>query len=118
MFECKPAVQVLRKNHPGIALHGDLRTLDLTVHAAEGKRLDVVVITTPCVDVSARGRGLAQQGQVRAEPRAFDSEQFLHCPTARVFAAFKPVFHGHRQGLAVCGEGRSPACHCVRERGR
>jgi hypothetical protein len=68
--QCKRVVQVLRKNHPHIPIHGDLHTLNLKTHAAAGKRLDVVVITTPCVDVSARGQGLAQQGQVCPKPRA------------------------------------------------
>lgn len=61
-------VQVLRRHHPGISIHDDLRTLDLTEHAMGG-RVDVVVITTPCVDVSARGHGQAQQGQVRTDAR-------------------------------------------------
>jgi site-specific DNA-cytosine methylase len=67
---CKRTVQVLRKHHPELPIHGDLQTLDLTQHADDGKRLDVVVITAPCVDVSARGKGLAQQGQVCSKPRA------------------------------------------------
>jgi hypothetical protein len=62
-------VQVIKKHHPGIEVHGDLHTLDLTKHATCGGRLDVVVITTPCVDVSARGQGQAQHGQVRAHAR-------------------------------------------------
>jgi hypothetical protein len=62
-------VQVLRINHPSTPIHGDLHTLNLTEHVAAGKRLHVVVINTPCVGVSARGRGLAQQGQVCPKPR-------------------------------------------------
>jgi hypothetical protein len=46
--------------------------MDLTKHTAAGKRLDIVVITTPCVHVSARGRGLAQQGQVCPKPLAYE----------------------------------------------
>lgn len=54
--------QVLRKHHPHLKIHPDLRTLDLaSVH--EALALDVVVISTPCTDVSCRGAGLAQQGQ-------------------------------------------------------
>jgi hypothetical protein len=59
------ACQVLQQHHPDVPVHDDLHTLDLTRHATGGGRLDVVVITTPCVDVSARGQGLAQLGQVR-----------------------------------------------------
>lgn len=56
---------VLHRHHPGIPVHGNLHTLNLADLAPQGRRLDVVVITTPCVDVSARGQGLAQNGQVR-----------------------------------------------------
>jgi hypothetical protein len=57
-------MSVQRRRHPSVPIHGDLHTLDLREHAVDGRRLDAVVISTPCVDVSARRQGLAQQGEV------------------------------------------------------
>jgi site-specific DNA-cytosine methylase len=57
--------QVFRKHFPDIELHDDLKHLTLEEHVPPDVRLDVVIITTPCVDVSCRGRGMAQNGQVR-----------------------------------------------------
>ena len=56
---------MLRRRHPRLKLHSDLNTLDLTQEVPAGVFLDIVVITTPCVDVSARGQGQAQKGEVR-----------------------------------------------------
>jgi hypothetical protein len=61
---------VLAKHNPGLKLHPDIRTLKLEDQVEEGKRLDAVVISTPCVDVSSRGSGLAQLGQVRTASHA------------------------------------------------
>jgi hypothetical protein len=58
-------VQVLAKHHPGLKVHPDMKNLDLVSQIPSGVLLDVVVISTPCVDVSARGSGLAQKGTVR-----------------------------------------------------
>jgi site-specific DNA-cytosine methylase len=57
--------RVLKRHHPAIPVHPDLHTLDLLSFTPPGCRLDAVVVTTPCVDVSARGLGQAQHGQVR-----------------------------------------------------
>lgn len=54
---------MLAQHHPGLKLHSDIRDLDLASEVGEG-HLDVVVISTPCVDVSPRGLGQAQLGQV------------------------------------------------------
>jgi hypothetical protein len=54
-------VQVLAKHHPGLKVHGDVRTLDLAAQVTEGVLIDVVVISTPCVDVSCRGLGHGQE---------------------------------------------------------
>lgn len=54
-------MQVLAKHHPGLKVHDDVRTLDLAAQVTEGL-VDVVVISTPCVDVSSRGLGEAQHG--------------------------------------------------------
>jgi site-specific DNA-cytosine methylase len=58
--------RVLQRHHPAIRVHPDLHTLDLMEFTPPGCALDVVIITTPCVDVSARGVGQAQHGQVRS----------------------------------------------------
>ena len=43
--------------------HGDLHTLDLAdAVPEEGALIDVILISTPCVDLSARGDRLAQDG--------------------------------------------------------
>lgn len=55
-------VQVLFERFPDVPQHGDLRTLDLA-QAVKGKKIDVILISTPCVDLSARGDRLAQDGQ-------------------------------------------------------
>jgi hypothetical protein len=57
-------MQVLRRHHPGLQVHSDLETLSLQHYVPPGQKLDLVVITTPCVDVSARGQGEAQKGKV------------------------------------------------------
>lgn len=54
---------VLHRNFPEIPLHDDINTLCLRQAVGE-RAIDFVVITTPCVDVSARGKGLAQKGEV------------------------------------------------------
>lgn len=61
-------LQVLAKHDPGLRVHPDVRTLDLASQVSESHLLDVVVISTPCVDVSSRGLGQAQLGQVRTRP--------------------------------------------------
>jgi hypothetical protein len=57
-------MQILARHHPGLKVHPDVRDLDL-VAAAGGVRLDIVLISTPCTDVSTRGHGRAQLGQVK-----------------------------------------------------
>jgi site-specific DNA-cytosine methylase len=56
-------VQVLARHHPRLRVHSDLNSLDLVSAIPEGTRLDVVVISTPCTDVSVRGKGKAQLGE-------------------------------------------------------
>lgn len=55
-------MQVIRRHHPGIPIHPDILDLNLEDYIPEGTQLHYVVITTPCVDVSRRGNGLAQFG--------------------------------------------------------
>lgn len=55
-------MQVLAKHHPGLEVHGDIKTLDLS-SSAKGP-IDIVLVSTPCVDLSSRGAGQAQLGQV------------------------------------------------------
>jgi site-specific DNA-cytosine methylase len=54
---------VLEKRHPGLRVHPDLRTLDLVSQVGRTPLIDVVVISTPCTDVSSRGKGAAQLGE-------------------------------------------------------
>jgi hypothetical protein len=56
-------VQVLARHHPRLRVHSDLNSLDLVSAIPEGTLLDVVVISTPCTDVSVRGKGKAQLGE-------------------------------------------------------
>jgi site-specific DNA-cytosine methylase len=56
-------LQVLEKRHPGLRVHPDLRTLDLVSQVGRTPLIDVVVISTPCTDVSSRGKGAAQLGE-------------------------------------------------------
>lgn len=62
--QCLDMLQVLAQHHPGLKLHSDIRDLNLASEVGEGVLLDVVVISTPCVDVSPRGLGQAQLGEV------------------------------------------------------
>jgi hypothetical protein len=54
---------VLAKHYPELQVHNDIRTLNLASQAPKGVLIDVVVISTPCVDVSSRGMGMAQLGE-------------------------------------------------------
>ena len=57
---------VLQQHFPDVPLHDDILTLDLVEHGeiGDGDRLDTVIITTPCTDVSPRGAGAGQDGMV------------------------------------------------------
>lgn len=68
---------VLRKHYPDVPICDDLHALDLAKMCA-GVRLDVLVITTPCVDLSSRGLGLAQLGEVCSRPAVIQPDDFLH----------------------------------------
>jgi hypothetical protein len=57
-----------------------MNSLSLEKEIPADVRLDVVVITTPCVDVSARGRGLAQNGQVRSRAELVHEDLSLPRP--------------------------------------
>ena len=57
-------VQVLALQYPDLPQHDDLLSLDLDLAIPPEKWLDVVVISTPCTNVSSRGHGEAEQGTV------------------------------------------------------
>lgn len=59
-------MQVIHKHHPTLKIHDEIETLVLADFVPAGCRLDFVVFSTPCTDVSARGEGEAQDGQVRS----------------------------------------------------
>ena len=56
--------EVLARHHPNVPLHDNINTLDLYAACGSSPPLSVVVLSTPCVDVSSRGNQLAQQGEV------------------------------------------------------
>jgi site-specific DNA-cytosine methylase len=56
-------LKVLAKHYPGLKVHDDIRTLDLASEVPKGVLINVIVISTPCVDVSSRGAGMAQLGE-------------------------------------------------------
>lgn len=58
--------EVLTRVYPHVPLHDDIKTLDLKAACSEGQPLTLVVLSTPCVDVSARGQLKAQDGEVRS----------------------------------------------------
>ena len=58
-------MQVLRHQFPHAPLHDDVRTLRLTEACTLTSRIDVVLVSTSCVDVSTRGARKAQDGMVR-----------------------------------------------------
>jgi DNA-binding transcriptional LysR family regulator len=62
-LNCLYCAQVLAKHFPGLKVHPDVHDLDLAA-AVEGAILEVVIISTPCVDLSSRGLGQAQLGTV------------------------------------------------------
>lgn len=65
MCEIDPYCRALLQHHfPSVPIHDDIRTLDLVAKCGQ-EHLDVVLVSTPCTDVSYRGKRLAQEGHVR-----------------------------------------------------
>jgi hypothetical protein len=87
-------VQVLAKHHPGLSVHSDVRDLDLAA-AVGNSIIEAVVISTPCVDLSSRGLGQAQLGQVLASTLPLGVPVALkQLPRGRLCAGVKPLLHG------------------------
>ena len=70
-FECVGACEidvycqhVLKRHHPHVPVHDNIKTLDLCAACGVERPLSLVVLSTPCVDVSSRGRQQAQDGEV------------------------------------------------------
>jgi len=54
---------VFGKHFPNVSMHGDVNTLDLGKVGPQDRPLSVVVVTTPCTDVSARGNHMGVDGE-------------------------------------------------------